>query len=395
MVRILVKLKGVTEITSGLAIGYLVYTFNVVIFATLYPIVEGRKEVIALIPVMSNLRGDILGSSASRLNTTLHLGLVTPSTRKLIRLELKPTLAIAMITSIIISLITFTYTRLILGEPLNLEEMVSIGFLSSLLATLMLVPYIALIASEAFRRGFDPGNILPTLTTTVGDLMTLPFLILAFILVIAIPLKVTPIVFLTVISLSLAFYTATYSYGGLRVRRILKERFLVLLLVMITHPLTGALLAKLEEELAKMGLIHVVTSFIGINGALASIAGVRLSSILHMFGTEELTNRFTLITRDIILSTTPAILLISLTGYTTQTLIQGAHEVISLEIMLVMVTVATITHIILGLILALATSLSSYKLGLDPDNVALPIITNVMDLTGIPILYVIGLLVLT
>jgi mgtE-like transporter len=365
----------------------------VIVFATLYPLVEGKKEVIALIPVMSDLRGDILGSSASRLNTILHLGLVTPSIYTLTKIELKPTLAISMVTGISMSIVSFIYTRM-LGEPVNLEEMVSIGFLSSMIATLTLMPYIALMASEVFKRGFDPGNLLPTLVTTVGDLVTLPFLIVAFILVASTPSNITPLLFLTVTSISLAFYTASYSYGGSRIRRILTERLLILLLLTITEPLVGAFLAWLEEGLAEMSLIHLATSFIGVNGALASIAGVRLSATLHMYGIEGLTGRLTIIARDVALASIPGALLISLVGYTTQTLI-GAHGTVGLIAMIAVVATATIAHIAIGLISALVVSIGSYKLGLDPNNVAIPVITTVMDITGIPILYITGLLVLS
>jgi mgtE-like transporter len=365
----------------------------VIVFATLYPLVEGKKEVIALIPVMSDLRGDILGSSASRLNTILHLGLVTPSIYTLTKIELKPTLAISMVTGISMSIVSFIYTRM-LGEPVNLEEMVSIGFLSSMIATLTLMPYIALMASEVFKRGFDPGNLLPTLVTTVGDLVTLPFLIVAFILVASTPSNITPLLFLTVTSISLAFYTASYSYGGSRIRRILTERLLILLLLTIAEPLVGAFLAWLEEGLAEMSLIHLATSFIGVNGALASIAGVRLSATLHMYGIEGLTGRLTIIARDVALASIPGALLISLVGYTTQTLI-GAHGTVGLIAMIAVVATATIVHIAIGLISALVVSIGSYKLGLDPNNVAIPVITTVMDITGIPILYITGLLVLS
>jgi len=365
----------------------------VVVFATLYPMVQGKKEVIALIPVMSDLRGDILGSSASRLNTILHLGLVAPSTYTLTKLELKPTLAISMVTSIIMSIVSFMYTTRMLGEPLNLEEMVSIGFLSSMIATLTLLPYIALVTSVVFKRGFDPGNLLPTLVTTVGDLATLPFLVIAFILVASTPSNITPLLFLTVTSISLAFYTASHFYGGSRIKRILRERLLILFLLTITEPLVGAFLAWLEEGLAEMRLIHLATSFIGVNGALASIAGVRLSATLHIYGTEGLTGRFTVIAQDVALASIPGALLISLVGYTTQTLI-GAQSTLGLTAMIAVVATATIVHIAIGLISALVVSIGSYKLGLDPNNAAIPIITTIMDITGIPILYVTGLLVL-
>jgi mgtE-like transporter len=290
------------------------------------------------------------------------------------------------------SIVSFIYTRM-LGEPVNLEEMVFIGFLCSMIATLTLIPYIALMASEVFKRGFDPGNLLPTLVTTVGDLVTLPFLVVAFILVASTPSNITPLLFLTVTSISLAFYTASYSYGGSRIRRILRERLLILLLIAITGPLVGAFLAWLEEGLAEMRLIHLTTSFIGVNGALASIAGVRLSATLHMYGTEGLTGRLAIIARDVALASIPGALLISLVGYTTQTLI--GESTVGLTAMIAVVAAATIVHMAIGSISALVVSMGSYKLGLDPNNVAIPVITTIMDITGIPILYVTGLLVLS
>jgi mgtE-like transporter len=290
------------------------------------------------------------------------------------------------------SIVSFIYTRM-LGEPVNLEEMVFIGFLSSMIATLTLIPYIALMASEVFKRGFDPGNLLPTLVTTVGDLVTLPFLVVAFILVASTPSNITPLLFLTVTSISLAFYTASYSYGGSRIRRILRERLLILLLIAITGPLVGAFLAWLEEGLAEMRLIHLTTSFIGVNGALASIAGVRLSATLHMYGTEGLTGRLAIIARDAAIASIPGAFLISLVGYTTQTLI--GESTVGLTAMIAVVAAATIVHMAIGSISALVVSMGSYKLGLDPNNVAIPVITTIMDITGIPILYVTGLLVLS
>lgn len=387
------RFKGVFEIVTGLTSAYVLYTLNIVLFAVLYPLVEGRKEVIALIPVMSNLRGDILGSSASRINTLLHLGEVKPRVLELSRIEVKPTLPIAMITSIIIAFVTYAYTTLILGEKLGIEEMISVGFISSLLATLVLLPYIALAASEIYKRGWDPGNLLPTLATTAGDLVTLPFLIIAFLLVHILPSSITPLAFLTVTSISLSFYTALLMAGGRRVKRILRERFLVLLMVIVTHPLTGAFLAAFEEELKEMGLIHLATSFIGINGALAATAGVRLSSSLHLYGLSRLGSRYTFIALDVLLASVPAILLISMVGYTTHFLIPDAHP-IKLSDVVVVVAVATVIHIAIGIATALVVCVASFKVGFDPDNVAIPVITNIMDLTGIPIIYVTSLYII-
>jgi mgtE-like transporter len=112
-----------------------------------------------------------------------------------------------------------------------------------------------------------------------------------------------------------------------------------------------------------------------------------------MYGTEGLTGRLAIIVRDAAIASIPGAFLISLVGYTTQTLI--GESTVGLTAMIAVVAAATIVHMAIGLISALVVSMGSYKLGLDPNNVAIPVITTIMDITGIPILYVTGLLVLS
>ncbi|MDM7275005.1 MAG: magnesium transporter [Thermoprotei archaeon] len=386
LVDYLRRLKGAAEITAGLSAMYFIYSIQIIVFSLLYPLIEGRKEILALLPVMNDLRGDIFGSTGARMNTSLNIGEVRASSSSLVRLEAKPVSALTLLMSTTIIIVTFSYS-LTLGERFNFGVMMLIGLIATLIATVILLPYTAFIVSEFFRRGWDPGNVMPSLVTGAGDLITLPTLVLAFFIVAhGIPSPAYPILALLLVSLSISIFIASILSGGSRTKRILKERTLVLAAIIVLQPIAGISMATFEEELAGRGLIHLVVAFIGVNGALASVAGVRLSVFLHLYGYRGVRGALTSISFDVLASAIPASLLVALVGYAF--LPPGASFEVGLPGFLVTVMLATMAAVVLGLTISFSIALGAFKLNLDPDNVAIPLITTVMDVLGILVLYV-------
>ncbi|MEN3000184.1 MAG: magnesium transporter [Acidilobaceae archaeon] len=379
------RLKGAIEIVLGMVFGYALYTINVFVIALLYPLVEGRKEVIALIPVMNDLRGDIMGSSGARMNTALHLGEATSSARDLLLLEARPVVALTASTSLLISFLTFFYSRLS-GEELDLEMLQLVGFLSSAFATALLLPYLALFAATVFRRGGDPGNVLPTVATIGGDFVSFPLLVLSFLLISALPLSLAHPLFLLTLSLSISTLVAVLITSR-RARRILSERLLVLLAVLLLQPLAGVLLAIFEEELARRGLFQISVSFIGIAGALSSVISLRLSVHLHLYGASGVVDKFLRALLDTLFSVLPGALMVSLAGYLSTWIVGGD---LAFRDILIPVTLGLVIAMPVGALVALLVSLLSFRLGLDPDNVGVPLVTTFMDVLGLFILYLVS-----
>ncbi|MCX8195613.1 MAG: magnesium transporter [Acidilobaceae archaeon] len=379
------RLRGALEIVAGMVLGYLMYTVNVFVIALLYPLVEGKKEVIALIPVMNDLRGDIMGSSGARMNTALHLGEVPPSARELVLFELKPVAALTASTSFLISLLMFFYAR-ISGETLSLEVLQVVGFLSSALATAALLPYLAASAASIYRRGGEPGNVLPTLATIGGDFISFPLLVISFLLASSAPPSSLPLLFLLAASLSLSVSFAALA-SDRRVRKIIGERLLVLVTVLLLQPIAGVLLAVFEEELSARGLFQVSVSFIGIAGALSSIVALRLSVHLHLYGLPGIPSTFFKALADALLTLLPGAFMVSGAGYISSRLL-GGH--ISFFDVLLPITVGLLITIPIGALVALVISLASFRAGLDPDNVGVPIVTTTMDVLGLAVLYLVS-----
>ncbi|MCS7106776.1 MAG: magnesium transporter [Acidilobaceae archaeon] len=376
------RLRGAIEIVLGMTLGYALYTVNVFVIALLYPLVEGRKEVIALIPVMNDLRGDIMGSSGARMNTALHLGEASSSMRELLLLEAKPVVALTASTSLLISFLTFFYSRLS-GEYLDLEVLQLVGALSSALATAVLLPYLALFAATVFKRGGDPGNVLPTAATIGGDFVSFPLLVLSFLFVSTLPSPLAHVLFLLTISLSISLPIAILITSK-RAGRILSERLLVLLAVLLLQPFAGVLLAIFEEELAERALFQISVSFIGIAGALSSVISLRLSVHLHLYGAPGIGNAFLRALLDALFAILPGAFVVSLAGYASAWILGG--ELAFLD-MLVPVTIGLVIAVPVGAFVALFVSLLSFRVGLDPDNVGVPLVTTFMDVLGLLILY--------
>lgn len=381
------RLEGVIEITTGLSLAYVAYILNVTIFTLLYPLVAGRKEILILTPIMNDLRGDIMASSGARMNTLLHLGEVKPSGTELMRAEAPPLSAVTLITVSIMTFSIYVYSALF-REDVKIETLYLVGIMASLAATLILFPSLSAAIAEIFRRGREPGNLIPTLATVGGDLISFPLLVTSFLTISAVPEGAVPLLFFLALSLSIALSIALLMLYS-RARRVLAERTVVLGIIMILQPLAGVLLAVLEEALAERGLIQIAVSFIGLVGALSSIVGLRLSVHLHLYGTTDVAGSFYRALTEVMISALPASLMLAAVGYASQRLLYGELHIPIVTFALITLIAMTLA-VLVGALVAMAISTLAYRVGLDPDNVAVPSITTVMDSLGILILYAVS-----
>ncbi|MEM2223180.1 MAG: magnesium transporter [Acidilobaceae archaeon] len=374
------RAKSIAEITVGLSIAYVMYAVNIIVIALLHPIIAGRKEVIAVIPVMNDLRGDIMGSSGSRMNTALHLGEVRAKTLDLTVLESKIVIVTTLLTTLTMVFVIYAYS-IITGDSFDIKLLQLIGFTASIIATLILLPYTAAIAAITYSRGWNPGNILPTLTTVGGDFLSFPIIVLSFIIISAIPSRLSPLLFLATISISVAVSVAIVSLSA-KARRVISERIIVIALILVLEPLAGILLAQYEGILSELGLFQVSISFIGVVGALSSIIALRLSVHLHIYGYRGIMIEFLKSLADVLISSIPAIILISSVGFMTTVFF---HSILSMGFAktITVIAISMVIAVVAGSIVAFSIAMLSFKLGLDPDNVAVPAVTTAMDVVGI------------
>ncbi len=134
---------------------------------------------IAIIPAIIGMRGNISSSMGARLGSAFHLGLVEENlTSDIVVENLKSSLSLSLYVALLLP-IFYSITSLLFSYPLNAKIVLSLFFLSittGLTSGLVLAILTFSIIALSIRWEVDPDNITGPLLTTVGDLLTLTIL---------------------------------------------------------------------------------------------------------------------------------------------------------------------------------------------------------------------------
>jgi mgtE-like transporter len=364
------------------------------------PLLSLLPALFLLIPPSIGLRGNIYASLGSRLNSYLHTGRISPkfeitkeysenlvsSTFLLLLFSMTSGFMAAMM-AYFMGLTTFG------GEEISLVmlsfDMITISALSGILSATLMIPSTLVISLGSYSYGWNPDNLTAPFITLIGDVVTLPILFLSAKVIFGIPVGVRIFIFL-----SLLFFTAvlgfiTY-YGQMSMekhriaRRIIRESSWVLLACVILDVFAGSVIGIRAEELIIIaGLLTVIPSFLEDGGAIGGILSSRFSSLLHLgvlkpnikppleilkvFGVFHLIGLF----------------IFALIGVLAQTLniFIGLQTISTLELVLITIVAGQILLVPLNL-MSYYFSILSFRKGLDPDNIGIPLITSIMDVLG-------------
>ncbi|HET7928464.1 MAG TPA: magnesium transporter, partial [Actinomycetota bacterium] len=345
---------------------------------------EELPGLLILIPASVGMRGVISGATGARLGTSIAAGLFDASWSKggVLRQNATLGLVLTLGSSLYVAGLA-RMAAVAFGEPsIPLLDLVTISVVGGTVgAALVLLATIGL-AVVSFRRGYDLDAVGTPVITAVGDMVTLPAIFLATLLVRSGAVR----------DLVAAMCLAAAAVGivaGIRaepaIRRTLIEMTGVLLIVPILDVLAGTLL---ESQSARFflypGLLILVPPLISQAGALGGILSSRLSSKLRLGvitprGRPEppaLVDAALVVTFGLAIFTFIGVLgswLADLVGEATPDAATTVWGTVFAGILLLPIILA------LGYYLAIGTT----RFGLDPDNHTVPINTGVMDLAGV------------
>jgi len=168
----------------------------------------------------------------------------------------------------------------------------------------------------------------------------------------------------------------------------------LLLVLSVLEMGSGMVIEALESTyLENPVLLVMVPVMIGMGGNLGAIVASRLSTRLHL-GTLTFDPR-----EEPLRSTVLAIVAIALTVFTLLALLAyaighllGAPMAFSALATISLVSGLSLAVIALGL--AIGVTWLSYRRGFDPDDVTIPVVTNLCDILGVVILSAVSLAVL-
>ncbi len=340
---------------------------------------------LVLVPAAIGMRGTIFGALGARLGTSIHTGTFTLSRRR--DTVLGQNVAVAGVATLVASVVLAVMAKAVavafgFEDTIPVTEMIVISVLGGLLSSVVVLVITVSLAARSVHREWDLDNVMAPLVNAAGDLVTLPSLWIAT-LVVGVP-GVTPVVATVAVIGSAVVLTKELRSSRSEEIRILHESLPVVLGAGVLSLLAGVTLeGQLSELVEYPALLALVPPFLASAGALGGILSSRLSSKLHL-GTLEPTSVPGRSARE-------DILLVFVLGPVVFALGSLVADVAALLIdlpspgpldMVLVALGAGLFATVASAFVAYYGAIVSYRLGIDPDNVGIPLVTSSIDLIG-------------
>jgi mgtE-like transporter len=267
-------------------------------------------------------------------------------------------------------------------QTIAMSRFVAVSLIGGLLSSAVLAVLTVSLASTAARRDWDPDNVMAPLVTACGDMVTLPALYLASLLVAS-----------NQVSDVIAALGAAGAAGGLvwaarrgarDLQTIVRESVPVVIVAGVLSLVAGLLLEKqIGRFVAYPALLSLVPPFLASAGSLGGIVSNRLTSKLHLGVIEPSTFPSAGARGDVGMAytlTLPVFALSSLVADLSAFLADLASP--GPFTMLGVAVAGGLLATTCAMAVAYWSAIASYRLGIDPDNVGIPLVTSSIDLVG-------------
>ncbi|MBN1538547.1 MAG: magnesium transporter [Candidatus Thermoplasmatota archaeon] len=361
-------------------------------------ILASMPGLLIILPPTVGLRGNIFGALAARIGSKLHLGTIEPRFRgnKELRIQLVAAAVQLLFLSIFIPVLAEVVGRLLHISIGDVEDLIFISILAALISGVLMFAITFGVSFLTFKRGWDPDNVSTPIVATSGDLLTVPVLFLCASLVMRVP--DTPAVLLSgsalIVVVLISIYMAARGRG--ESREVLKEALPVAMIAVLISTFSGLVLgASFDVLLTGTIFLIMVPAINGQGGNMGSVLGSRVTSSAYL-GHHRLSFR----PNDLAVASGISLWLISLVvfvlviggGGVLLGLLTGMEIPHLLDVLVIMVLGATLITIVTSTV-AYYIAFFSFKLGLDPDNVVIPILTAFMDVVGTGSLIIVLLMI--
>jgi mgtE-like transporter len=338
-----------------------------------------------LIPVSIGMRGNIFGALAARFGTSIHSGLFRVSWEKegILYQNVYGAALLTLVTSVTMALIARGAAGLVGLETVSALDFVVVALVGGVLSSTVVLAVTIYISIVSWRRGWDLDSVGAPLITAIGDVVTLPCLLLASYLVhIEI---VTPVLGGIAIVAAVFALVRGWTHRHLVARRIVRESFPILAIAIVLDVLAGTVVQPRVGEvfLAYPALLIIIPGFLENTGALGAVLAARLGSKLHLGAVSAKARPEPVVLLDATIILVLGVTVYALTSVATLALAEvvGANYPGALRFIGITMTggiLATLMASVIGYYAAVVT----FRFGFDPDNHTIPIVTSGMDLLG-------------
>lgn len=370
-------LNSATSLVAGAVLGSITGTF------------EKYPGLLVLVPAAIGLRGNVFSALGSRLSSAIHQGLFRPSLRP--GTVTGDNLAAALLLTTGLSLALAVVAKgvaLAVGvrHTVPLVELATISIVGGLLASLVVVVATVVLALGSVRYGWDLDNLIAPVVSTLGDVLTLPALWVATLLVGH--GAASDGLGWALVAGAVAATAYGVTGGGDRRRRrlraIVRESWPVLVAAGLLSTLAGVVLEKRLGTFDDLpALLVLVPAFVSTGGALGGILASRLSTGLHLGTVRATAFPGRLARRDVALVAAlagPVYVLNAVGAHVTAGLLGPSAP--GLGSLLAVTLLAGAATLVLVVAIAYGSSIAAYRAGLDPDTYGIPVVTSATDFLG-------------
>jgi len=346
---------------------------------------ESLPGLLLMVPAAIALRGNIFGAMGSRLGTAIHAGTFRLSLRpsSVVGENLLASLILTIVTSIALAVLA-KGAALVFGiaNSISLIDFIVISAVGGLLASIAVVVTALALTAGSVRFGWDPDNVTAPLVTAMGDVATVPALVIASLLVgRSGPSTVASAIALIAAPVAL-WFAITRGREGLQT--ILRESIPVLILGILLDLIAGITVERQLGSFTRFpALLVLLPAFLAVAGAMGGTLSSRLSTQLHL-GTitprrvpeararGDLLVSFALVWPVFIASGALAHLLARWSGLASP----------GLGWMTLASVLGGLAVYVLAAAVAYYGTITSVQAGLDPDTWGIPLVTSTLDLLG-------------
>ena len=263
----------------ALAIGVVAASAGGLVLASAEGILTELPGLLLLVPGAIALRGNVFGAVGSRLGTAVHTGTF--------RLSARPDGVVgqnmlgAAALSLVLSAARGTAVVFGIAPTMSLADFVVISTVGGLLASMVVGVVTVALAAGSVRFGWDLDNVMAPLVSTLGDLATVPALVVAALL--ADRAGLTDALGLVAGVLAAAALVVAWRSPLDAVRRIVRQSVPVLAVAGVLDLVAGVTIEKrLDDLLAAEAVLVLLPAFLSTAGALGGILSSRLSTHFHL-----------------------------------------------------------------------------------------------------------------
>jgi len=366
-------LSTLTSLVAGAALGAITGTL------------ERLPGLLVLVPAAIGMRGNIFGALGSRLSTAIHTGTFGLARRRdtVVGQNVLAALILTTVTAVAVAAIAkVVAVALGLSATIPVLDLVVISVVGALLSSVVVLAFTLGLAAGSVRFGWDLDNVNAPLVASVGDVVGLPSLWLATLLI---DFGVVSDIFASalLVGSAAALVVALRSRLELLVR-ILRESVPILCLAGFISVVAGiAIERRLDSFAALPALLVLLPGHLSTAGALGGVLANRLSSKVHLGLVELAVVPGSEARADIafvILLAVPVFVLNAAVAEVAAGLIGVASP--GFRLLAAASVAGGLVAVAFAVLIAYYGTMAAVRLGLDPDTYGVPMVTSSIDLVG-------------